>query len=61
MISTALTAWEIRVPKATPATPMWNTTTSRRSKKMFKKQQMIKKYNGLLESPTALKIPEPIL
>ena len=53
--------WHIIVAMAAPATPILKYTTKRISKKIFMKQLTIKTYRGLFESPTARKIPAPML
>ena len=59
--STALTTWLIIVASAAPNTPMPNPTTRRMSSTMFTPQHTIRKYSGRLESPTARRMPEPML
>ena len=46
---------------ATPATPMWNTVTNSRSSTVFVTAEKIRKYSGLLVSPTARRMPAPML
>lgn len=57
----ALMHWERIVARAAPATPIFKYATKNRSSAMLTKQLMIRKYSGRLESPTARKIPAPIL
>ena len=54
--NTADTACAITVAHATPATPIWKLTTNTKSSRIFNADDKIKKYNGVLLSPTALKI-----
>ena len=56
-----LTASLIIVAHAAPATPIFKLCTKNKSKNIFSTDVAIKKYNGLLESPTACKIPVPAL
>ena len=58
---TALTIWESTVARATPTTPMRNTTTSSTSMRIFVRQAAIRDRTGLLESPMARKMPASIL
>ena len=44
------------VANAAPATPVFNTTTNSRSSTMLSRLQNTRKINGVLESPSALKI-----
>ena len=49
------------VASAAPLTPKLKTHTNKMSQTILIKQDATKKYKGLLESPTALKTPEPTL
>ena len=57
----ALMASEITVAMAAPAAPPLHTATNRRSSTTLIRQLAMRKYSGLLESPTARKIPAPTL
>ena len=58
--STALSACDRMVASAAPATPICNPITNAISSTIFVRQLAIRKYNGLLESPTARRMPAPI-
>ena len=49
---------EISVAKAAPNTPILNTITKSKSRAIFTKEENIKKYSGVFESPKALIMPE---
>ena len=53
--------WHIKVAQATPSIPMPNTTTKNQSKNMLPKEDPIRKYRGVFESPKALNIPVHML
>ena len=55
------TAWETTVATAAPATPICRTMMQKRSRKIFRKAERIRKYRGVLLSPMARRIPETIL
>ena len=55
--STQLTPWHKNVAQATPATPMSNAVTNRISTAMLDVDEQARKINGVLESPSAEKIP----
>ena len=55
--STQLTPWHRNVAHATPSTPMPNAVTNRISTAMFERDEAMRKKNGVLESPSAEKIP----
>ena len=57
----ALAVWDKMVARAAPATPMRMPTTRTTSSTILVTQPVIKNSSGLLESPTARKIPEPML
>ena len=57
----ALKNWELMVAMAAPATPRRSPATRIRSKRILTIQLPIRKYKGRLESPTARRIPAPIL
>ena len=59
--STQLTPWHRKVAQATPATPILNAVTNRMSIPMFAVEEMARKMNGVLESPSAEKIPVAML
>ena len=52
-----LTPWQRKVAHATPATPIWNAATNRISTAMLAVDEAARKKNGVLESPSAEKIP----
>ena len=54
--STAAIDCAIKVAHATPATPILKEITKTRSRMIFKTEEKIKKYKGVLESPKAVKI-----
>ena len=47
----------MKVAQATPATSQWKTATKIRSSTIFPREEPIRKYRGVLESPMELKIP----
>ena len=55
--STQLTPWQRNVAHATPATPILNAVTNRISMKMLLVEDAARKINGVLESPSAEKMP----
>ena len=55
--STQLTPWHKNVAHATPATPISNAVTNRISTAMFDVDEQARKINGVLESPSAEKMP----
>ena len=55
--STQLTPWHKNVAHATPATPMLNAVTNRISTAMLEVDEHARKINGVLESPSAEKMP----
>ena len=59
--STQLTPWQMNVAHATPETPMLNAVTNRISTPMFESDEHTRNINGVLESPSAEKIPVAIL
>ena len=59
--STALSACDSIVASAAPATPICNPMTNAISSTILVRQLTIRKYSGLLESPTARRIPAPML
>ena len=59
--STALKVREMPVAHAAPATPQGSTATNSRSSAMFSMQQIARKMSGQRESPTARRMPEPML
>ena len=59
--STQLTPWHRKVAQATPATPILKAVTNRMSIPMFAVEEMARKMNGVLESPSAEKIPVAML
>ena len=61
IVRTAEMICDITVASATPATPILNLKTNRKSRHVFAMAQTIRKYKGLVESPTARIIPAPIL
>ena len=59
--SIALAPWLIIVAYATPPVPIFKAMTNTRSRVMFINDDTIRKMNGSLELPTALKMADPIL
>ena len=59
--STQLTPWQRNVAHATPATPILNAATNRISIPIFATDEQARKTNGVLESPSAEKMPVAIL
>ena len=55
--STQLTPWHKNVAQATPATPMLNAVTNRISTAILDVDEQARKINGVLESPSAEKMP----
>ena len=53
--------WERIVAQAAPATPIWNGTINRISRKIFKTEENTRKKSGVLLSPSARSILEIIL
>ena len=51
--SAAENTWEITVAVATPATPPCKASTNTRSSPTFNRQQRMRKYRGVRESPMA--------
>ena len=51
----------IRVAYATPAIPEFNFITKSKSRKIFKREEAIKKIRGYFDSPSALNIAEVTL
>ena len=61
MDKTQLTPWQIKVAHATPATSMEKHLTKRMSIRMLAQDEITRKIKGVLESPSAEKIPVEIL
>ena len=55
--STQLIPWHKNVAQATPATPMLNAVTNRISTAILDVDEQVRKINGVLESPSAEKMP----
>ena len=61
IVSNILIVCAISVAHATPAIPILNTTTNSKSSPILVTDEIIKKYNGFLLSPTDRRIPLPML
>ena len=59
--SRQLTPWQINVAQATPATPMWRPATNQISMAILEQDEAARKKKGVLESPSAEKMPLEIL
>ena len=59
--SSAETNCAIIVASATPSTPILKTSTNNKSRAVFVSVETARNIKGLLESPTARIMPEPIL
>ena len=59
--STAQISCDRLVAIAAPAVPIPNTATNSRSRTVLAAAQTIRKYSGRRESPTARRMPAPIL
>ncbi len=53
--------WQIKVAHATPAIPIENTLTNKISTNILAVEEKARKIKGVLESPSAEKIPVAIL
>ena len=60
-VSAADTNCDRIVAMAAPAMPAFSTSTKKRSSTMFSTLVSIRKYRGRVESPTARKMPLPML
>ena len=60
-ISAAERNWDTIVATAAPATPIFSTSTKKRSSAMLRRLVKIRKYSGRVESPTARRTPLPML
>ena len=58
---TAETIWDRIVAYATPAMPMWPTITKSRSRTIFKRLVSTRNIRGRVVSPTARRMPLPML
>ena len=56
-----LTPWQIKVAHATPATPIFRDATKKIFTRIFDVDEIARKINGVLESPSAENIPVAIL
>ena len=50
-----------KVAHATPATPISKAMTKSKSRAIFPKEEPMRKYRGVRESPSAVKMPVPTL
>ena len=60
-ISSAEMIWDAMVAYATPSTPILKASTNIKSSAVFSSAEMTRKMSGRLESPTARRIPLPML
>ena len=59
--ATAARAWQIRVARASPPTPMSVLTTKTMSRPMLEREDTIRKIRGVRVSPRAVKMPVQVL